>query len=224
MKEAERLSVFDNIWKFFASVRLTVVVLMSLAAASVIGTLIPQNESHEAYFRKYGEVLYRTFYALDFFDMYHSWWFRLLILILTANIVVCSFDRLSSLWKIVFVREPVFRLSGFRNSSRKSEFTTGRSAGDLKQDIASHLGKHFGYVSAEDTETGYCIFAEKGRWTRLGVYIVHFSIVLLLAGSLIGSIFGFEGFVNIPRRRVCHRHPSAGFGPKPMPWDPGNPV
>ncbi|MGE0087474.1 MAG: cytochrome c biogenesis protein ResB [Desulfococcaceae bacterium] len=198
MKQAENLSVFDNIWKFFASVRLTVAVLLTLAGASVIGTLIPQNGSHELYFRKYGEVLYRIFHVFDFFDMYHSWWFRLLILTLTANIIVCSFDRLSALWKVVFVKEPAFRISSFRNISRKTEFTTGSSAGDLKQDIVSHLGKYFGYVRAEETETGYCIFAEKGRWTRLGVYIVHFSIVLLLAGSLIGSIFGFEGFVNIP--------------------------
>jgi len=198
MKEAENLSVFDNIWKFFASVRLTVAVLLTLAGASVIGTLIPQNENPEIYFRKYGEVLYRIFHALDFFDMYHCWWFRLLILTLTANIIVCSLDRLSSLWKVVFVKEPSFRISSFRNLSSKSEFTTARSASDLKQDILSYMGKYFGYVRAEDTETGYCIFAEKGRWTRLGVYIVHFSIVLLLAGSLIGSIFGFEGFVNIP--------------------------
>lgn len=39
--------------------------------------------------------------------------------------------------------------------------------------------------------------AEKGRWTRLGVYSVHLSVILLLLGGLIGSIFGFEGFVNI---------------------------
>jgi cytochrome c biogenesis protein len=40
--------------------------------------------------------------------------------------------------------------------------------------------------------------AEKGRWTRLGVYTVHLSVLLLLIGGLVGSFFGFEGFVNIP--------------------------
>jgi cytochrome c biogenesis protein ResB len=50
----------------------------------------------------------------------------------------------------------------------------------------------------EDTEKGYCILGEQGRWTRLGVYIVHSSIILLLIGAMIGSIFGFDGYVSIP--------------------------
>jgi cytochrome c biogenesis protein len=32
---------------------------------------------------------------------------------------------------------------------------------------------------------------------RLGVYFVHLSVLLVLAGALIGSIFGFKGFVTI---------------------------
>jgi len=30
------------------------------------------------------------------------------------------------------------------------------------------------------------------------VYVVHFSIIFLLCGALISSIYGFEGFVNLP--------------------------
>jgi cytochrome c biogenesis protein len=60
------------------------------------------------------------------------------------------------------------------------------------------MPKGFGYRRIEETDKGFCIFAEKGRWTRLGVYTVHMSVVLLLLGGLIGSLFGFEGFVNIP--------------------------
>ncbi len=198
MKKSESRSVFDDIWVFFASVRLTVFVLISLAAASVIGTLIPQNESHELYFRKYGELFYRIFHALDIFDMYHSWWFRFLILMLTANIIVCSLDRLSTLWKVVFDKEPSFRLSSFQKQTCRPEFSSSRTAEDLKKDIELYLKKRFGYTRTEKTDRGWALFAEKGRWTRLGVYIVHFSVVFLLAGSLIGSIFGFEGFVNIP--------------------------
>ena len=49
----------------------------------------------------------------------------------------------------------------------------------------------------KQTTTGFLLFAEKGRWTRLGVYAVHFSVVLLLIGSLLGSLFGFDGSVTI---------------------------
>jgi len=54
----------------------------------------------------------------------------------------------------------------------------------------------------EATEEGVSLFAEKWRWTRIGVYVVHLSIVILLLGSLVGSIFGFEGFVNIPENET----------------------
>jgi cytochrome c biogenesis protein len=49
----------------------------------------------------------------------------------------------------------------------------------------------------EATENGFAVYGEKGRWTRFGVYTVHSSVVLLLIGGLIGSFFGFDGWVNI---------------------------
>jgi len=60
------------------------------------------------------------------------------------------------------------------------------------------ISGQFGYTRVEETDKGLCIFAEKWRWTRFGVYIVHFSVILLLLGGLIGSFFGFEGFAIIP--------------------------
>jgi cytochrome c biogenesis protein len=65
----------------------------------------------------------------------------------------------------------------------------------LCEKIAS---RGFGRVRAGATDNGFVVFAEKWRWTRFGVYIVHLSIILLLVGGLIGSFFGFEGYVNIP--------------------------
>ena len=90
------------IWNFFSSINLTIVVLLSIAAASIIGTVVPQNGKPDFYFHKYGEVLYRVFSALDLFDMYQSWWFRFLIVILVINIIVCSIHKLSATWKIIF--------------------------------------------------------------------------------------------------------------------------
>lgn len=60
------------------------------------------------------------------------------------------------------------------------------------------LSKRFHHTDVTPTDTGVALFAEKWRWTRLGVYIVHSSVILLLIGGLVGSIFGFDGFVNIP--------------------------
>jgi len=130
--------------------------------------------------------------------MYHSWWFQFLILLLTINIIVCSIDRLSVTWKIIFVKNPLFNLTRFRKLSQKEIFDGKDSPKELSKVYEPFISRHFGYTRVEETDKGLCIFAEKWRWTRFGVYTVHLSVVLLLLGGLIGSIFGFEGFVNIP--------------------------
>jgi len=196
-KEHESVHFLSKLWKFFASIRLTVVLLLSLAATSIIGTVIPQNQSPADYFHNYGEFFYNFFSALNIFDMYHSWWFQILLLMLTINVIVCSLNRLSTTWKIVFVKIPPFNVSKFRILSNKEEFTSNRPLEDLRNKYEQAASKKYGYYRAEQTDKGFCVLAEKGRWTRLGVYSVHLSVILLLLGGLIGSIFGFEGFVNI---------------------------
>ncbi|MFC1825816.1 cytochrome c biogenesis protein ResB [Thermodesulfobacteriota bacterium] len=197
-KKGFTLNYFNSFWKLFVSVKLTVVLLLSLAGTSIIGTVIPQNEQPAAYLEAYGEFLYRILYTLDIFDMYHSWWFQLLILLLTMNVIVCSADRLSNTWKIVFVKNPQFNVDSFKRRSDKIEFLGQHPLEDLRKRYLAVVAKYFGYRKIEDTNQGFCILAEKWRWTRLGVYTVHLSIVLLLVGGLVGSIFGFDGHVNIP--------------------------
>jgi cytochrome c biogenesis protein len=185
-------------WKLFASVRLSVVLLLSLAITSIVGTLIPQNAAPADYLQKYGEALFKLFATLGFFDMYHSWWFQSLLVLLTTNIVVCSIDRLSATGRIIFTRNPSFRGSRFRHTRYKAEFNDPRAPGQLKEIYQPFVSRRFRSNRIDPTDKGFAIFAEKGRWTRLGVYTVHLSIILLLIGGLIGSIFGFDGFVNIP--------------------------
>ncbi|MBS3733103.1 MAG: cytochrome c biogenesis protein ResB, partial [Desulfobacterales bacterium] len=71
---------------------------------------------------------------------------------------------------------------------------------DLKKIYEPYMRKHFTNIRVEQRESGegFFIFGEKGRWTRLGVYGVHFSVLLLMLGGLIGSIFGYEGYMNVP--------------------------
>ena len=196
---------FHNIWDFFSSVKLTIVLLLSLAATSIVGTLIPQNEDPAAYLKAFGGYLFRLFNILDLFDMYHSWWFQLLLILLTINIIVCSIDRMSSNRRILFAKKPSFKLPRFRNIKRNETFADRRSPEQLKDIYQKLVARHFHYSHVEPTKKGYAIFGEKGRWTRFGVYTVHFSVVLLLIGGLIGSIFGFDGYVNIPEGESTQR-------------------
>jgi cytochrome c biogenesis protein len=196
-QSSDNPSAIDQIWKSFASVKLTIGLLLTLAATSIIGTLIPQNESPGAYLQSFGETVSRVFSLLGLFDMYHSWWFRALILLLVVNIIVCSIDRLQATWKIIFARNPRFKVARYRQLKNKTEYNHDGAAAHLKDQYLPVISRRFRFHRTEDTDIGFAIYAEKGRLTRLGVYVVHLSVVILLIGGLIGSIFGYEGFVNL---------------------------
>jgi len=188
----------NPVWKIFVSVKLTVFLLLSLAATSIIGTVIPQKADPEIYFHKFGPFLFRLFEVLGIFDMYHAWWFHLLLFFLITNIVVCSIDRLSGTWKVVFPKKNTFNLARFEKLKKKEQFSIDASPGELEGKFTAFAEKKFSRPQVDKTGDGFVVFAEKGRWTRLGVYIVHMSVILLIIGAIIGSLFGFKGFVNIP--------------------------
>ncbi|MCB2144931.1 MAG: cytochrome c biogenesis protein ResB [Deltaproteobacteria bacterium] len=187
----------NPLWKFFCSVKLTVVLLLSLAFTSIIGTVIPQNESPDAYLHAYGAFRYQLLSTLGILDMYHSWWFQGLLLLLTINIVVCSIERLSGSWKLIFTRDPKVRPERFANRSDARTLTDKRNAEELVKVYEPIVARRYGYCKVTRSSEGAVIYGEKGRLSRLGVYIVHLSVILLLIGGLAGSFFGFEGYVNI---------------------------
>lgn len=189
---------FEGLWKFFASIKLTVVVLLLLAGLSIIGTFIPQNESPDAYFRAFGPFLYHVMSTLEIFDMYRSWWFLGLIFLLVINIIICSIDRLQVTGKIIFTRNPKFNLNNYRRRKSRQNFSLNGELDAIKESIHKVVSRMFSYCEVVPADKGVAITAEKGRWTRLGVYVVHLSVVILLVGSLYGNMGGFEGYVNIP--------------------------
>ena len=196
-KRAGNDGPLDSIWRFFVSVRLTIVLLLTLAATSIIGTLIPQNEAPQAYLQAFGASLYRFFDLLGFLDLYHSWWYQALMLLLALNILVCSIDRLSATWRIIFPERRKFNLSRFRRLEPKEEFSSDGTGEQLQDRYQTAISRRFRYCRVEETDSGYAIFGERGRWTRIGVYIVHLSIICMLVGGVIGTQFGFEGYVNL---------------------------
>ena len=187
----------EKIWQFFCSVKLTVYTLVLLASTSIFGTVILQNGSKQEYLRLYGDAFYNLIKVFNLDDMYHAWWFLLLIVILCINIVVCSIDRLSITWKIIFPKQIKFNPQRFRKLKNLETFTIDKTSESLSGKYETFLSKTVGAVIKEETETGTVMYAEKGRWTRMGVYVIHSSILLLFIGALIGGLFGFKANLQL---------------------------
>jgi cytochrome c biogenesis protein len=187
----------EQIWQFFCSVKLTVYTLVALAVTSIIGTVILQNGTPPQYINLYGDTFYNIIKIFNFDDMYQAWWFLALIVMLCINIVVCSIERLSFTWKIIFPQKITFNPDRFRKLKNLETVLVEQDVLSVSDDYERFLSKKVGRVIKQETQTGTIMYAEKGRWTRIGVYVVHSSILLLLIGALIGSLFGFKANLQL---------------------------
>ncbi len=187
----------NKLLTFFSSIKLTIFLLLALAATSVIGTVVEQNLNSFEYINRYGQSVYDIFKLLNITDMYHSWWFLLLICLLVLNIIICSIQNLKKTWDIIFVKNPKFNINQFKKYKNRVQILSNLPLEKLIETVETKIIKKYSYKKTDRTKNGIIFFAEKNRWVKSGVYIVHLGVVLLLVGSLIGSLFGFDGYMNI---------------------------
>jgi len=187
----------EQIWDFLCSLKLTLFLLITLALTSIIGTIIPQYPTiDERYWTTISAGRKLLYEKLGFFDMYHSWWFLALLALFCVNLICCSIKRLPHVF--TFVSQPATTLSEtqqkiFMNKEVKLKSSLDESRDKLSAFLASHV------ATPVITKVGnqYHLFAQKNPWCRLGVYVVHCSILVIMAGTIIGNIWGYKGFVAI---------------------------
>jgi cytochrome c biogenesis protein len=212
LEQTKNKSLVDKVWDFFASVKLAIVIFALISLTSIIGTVLEQRvepaKNIQILGRLFGESaapgLYTVFNKLGFMDMYHSWWFTALLVLFSLNIIICSLDRLPRIWKLV--REPVEPM----NEEKLRKFPMSREVvlkgkPDRVRDAVKEAIKsaRFHYAEVQE-EKGYQFYAQKGNYTRLGVYVTHFSILIILIGAIMGIRLGFSGFLNLPEGAVSN--------------------
>ena len=198
MTESAEQNRTNPLWNIFRSIKLTLVLLIILAVTSVIGTVIPQQEGAMELAERISPSLVKFLNTLQIFDMYHSIWFRFLIAALVLNLLVCSMDRLpASLKRLRAVPKPD-RSKPFEDLSPDRSFSVKGEMTETVGLVAGTLKGRYSKIQTKETDKGYFLYGEKGRYSLFGFYLVHLSILLILVGGIIGSFFGFEAFVNIP--------------------------
>lgn len=191
-------TLLQSTWDLFCSLKLTMFLLISLAIISIIGTIIPQGALPEEYLAQISPARLKLYGSLGFFDMYHSWWFILLLGLLTTNLLCCSIKRLPHIWKII--TKPVTTMDSALEQSLPGTVTISANAGQerLKGTVAAFLKAEFAEPAITEADGACHLFAQRSPWCRLSVYCVHLSVIVIFIGAIIGSLFGYKGFVNIP--------------------------
>ncbi len=188
----------NSLWQFFASVKLAIVTLVLISVTSIIGTVIQQKRSAEFYVDTYGPQLAQIFAILDIPDMYNSWWFLALLFLLGFNLVICSIDRFPGVWKQVTSDGLAMAPERVEKMSTRLSWTTDSSLSEARDSLTEKLRTKRFKTDSKQTQDSSLIFAQKGSWTRTGVYIVHTSILVIFLGAIIGSLGGFKGSIMVP--------------------------
>jgi cytochrome c biogenesis protein len=191
----------NEIWAFLASVKLALFTFFALAITSIIGTVIEQGKDMAYYVERFGPGTAKFFQILNVPNMYSSWWFISMLVLFSLNLLVCTIDRFPNIWRLVNLDNLALELDRILKMPKRQVFKSQLSAAELHQEIEKALpGLSWKFESAE-LDGGRLFAAQKGNWTRLGVIMVHVSILVIFAGAIIGAAFGYKGFVMIPEGR-----------------------
>ena len=206
----EGRSVIGGIYDLLSSVTLAVSLLIILAVTSIIGTVILQKGNPDQYLMEYGPGLYKFFRFLALDDMYRSWWFLTILVLLLANITTCSIKRFPGAWRLMtrsprVLDDPLFKRMKHRASIRRS--VEPEEAIDEARTV---MEKHYGKARETREEGSVTLYIDKGWYGRLGAYVVHLSILILAVGAVYGGIMGFKGFVAITEGTAVDRVPLRG--------------
>lgn len=189
--------ILDKIWRFFSSVKLAVVLILLIVFTAIIGTVIQQGLPVEAYIQHYGNSTFNILNFFDLFDMYHSWWFELLLILFIINVFVCTWERLPAIFKMFSnpkLKIPIEQLHAFKEKET-IEFKGSRET--FIKDLKQRLTDIYKAPIQDDSREGDFLYMEKGRIARFGPYITHLSLLIIFIGVLIGSFLGFDSYINL---------------------------
>jgi cytochrome c biogenesis protein len=190
----------NRVLDFLSSVRFGVVQLCILVVLSMIGMLVLQQnvQGFDAYYVSLTPAEKLVFGYLGFFDIYHSWYFNLLLLTLSLNIILASIDRFPSAWS--YIVKPKLKATRKWLEAKKATATLAFPA-DQPEAAAAQIAdglKAAGYrTTITNDGAATHIFGEKGRLNRLGAYIVHVFLLTLFLGHFVALQTGFDADVRM---------------------------
>lgn len=190
------------LWRQLTSMRTALILLMLLGLAAIPGSLIPQRSQNPIAVRQYfidSPELARWIERLSGFTVYSSPWFSAIYILLFISLIGCVLPRTLEHFKAMRAQPPATP----RNLSRMEHFQEFSGEGSELELATKWFKKNRFRVRAE----GQSVSAEKGYLRETGNLLFHLSLILILLGVSIGSLFGMRGeaiinkgerFISVP--------------------------
>ena len=192
----------QKIFRFIADLRFSIFILLLISFCSIAGTIIEQDQSIEVYKMNYpltnpvfGFLTWDRILQLGLDHVYKTWWFFTLIFLFGLSLVSCTFLQ---------------QLPSLKIARRCQFFRTTEQFYRLK--ISTILNNFsFNKILAQIKFNQYSIFQQKniiycykGLIGRIAPILVHFSMILILFGTIVGSLFGFKAQEIVPKTENFH--------------------
>ena len=182
-------------WRRLTSMRTALILLFLLAVAAVPGSLLPQrplNPDKTASYLKSHGAWGRLLDHLGFFDVFGSFWFAAIYLLLFVSLIGCLIPRIRLHAKAV-ARKP---LAAPRNLSKLPEsgtFDTGLPAEEYAAFARRTLGRRWRVVSRTEDSGAVTLSAEKGYSRETGNLLFHVALLVSLVLIAVGRLYSYQG-------------------------------
>ena len=174
---------------FLGSMNLAITILVIIAIASVIGTVLKQNQDYNDYIIKFGPFWHEYFKMLRLYDVYGAMWFLLLLAFLVITTSVCIYRNVPTM---------LHEMRNFRLNSELKFLNTMENARTWQleqeeQTLLERLRRFLsvnGYTSRQKQHDDRTVIAGmRGKYNRIGYLLAHFGIVVICFGAFLNAKF-----------------------------------
>jgi cytochrome c biogenesis protein len=170
-----------------SSMRFAIGLLVMLAIAAIIGTVMKQNQASPDYVNQFGPFWFEIFRKLGLYAVYSAWWFLLILAFLIVSTSLCIARNAPKMLRDMRSWRESVREESLRNFHHKTEWTAAGSPAAVASQTAQRLGNAGYRVKLVDKSNGVLVAAKKGAANKFGYIFAHSAIVIILLGGLLDS-------------------------------------
>lgn len=173
--------------ELLSSMRFAISLLTLIAVASVIGTVLKQNEPMSNYVNQFGPFWFEIFGKFNLYTVYSAWWFLLIMAFLVLSTSLCIFRNTPKMLKDMHSWRENVREESLRNFHHKAEWASSAPRTNLTQRLVAQLADQGYKTKVVAKEQATLIAAKQGAANKWGYIFAHSAIVIICIGGLLDS-------------------------------------
>lgn len=173
--------------ELISSMRFAISLLTLIAIASVIGTVLKQNEPMPNYVNQFGPFWFDVFNKLGLYAVYSAWWFLLIMGFLVLSTSLCIVRNAPKMVRDMRSWREHVREQSLRNFHHKTEWTSAMPLPAHAEQLAQRIAAAGYKVRLIDKGDGSLIAAKRGAANKWGYIFAHSAIVIICIGGLLDS-------------------------------------